>query len=69
MSIAILTPSNDLFGKLRAFAAALYAAHGGWFALDGKPRTEARKLVQLGASYDNYAPALAAELKAIGAQR
>lgn len=69
MSIAILTPSNDLFGKLRAFAAALYGAHGGWLASEAKAGKAARKLVLLGASYENYAPALAAELHAIDAQR
>ena len=69
MSIATITPAHakavrttDFFSKLRAFAAGLYAAHGGWIVRDKST------LASLSAHYANYVPTLAAELRRINAQ-
>ena len=66
----------DFFGKIRDFAIEMYTAHGGWFVHDaaqpasgafarGQQANGASKLLILGAAYENYAPALAAELRRI----
>ena len=75
MNTATITQAQDkgLFAetidKIRAFAIALYSAHGGWFVIDAaQPASGAlahqqrKHTMILGGSYENYGPALAAEL-------
>jgi hypothetical protein len=62
----------DVVAKVRGFAIEMYTAHGGWFVVDAAQpasgalaRQKQTRSMILGASYENYGPALAADLNRI----
>jgi hypothetical protein len=76
MSTATITQAHDkglrqqiveTFGKIRAFAIGLYAAHGGWIA-QGAARDHRQELLSLAAAAESHSPALSAELRNFASQ-
>lgn len=57
----------DSFGKIRAFAIGLYAAHGGWLA-QGAAQDGRHELMSLAAAAEAHSPALSAELRNFASQ-
>jgi len=79
MSTATITQAQGLrqhiaeaLGKVRAFAAEMYQAHGGWFVHDaGQPASVAlarRRILTLASDAEQHSPALSAELRNIASR-
>jgi hypothetical protein len=71
MNTAVITQAQDKglrqqfadsFGKIRAFAIGLYAAHGGWIA-QGAAQDGRQQLMALAAAAESHSPSLSAELR------